>query len=77
MQILIYAMGYKKLTGKSADFIQIYNLDSVNNQSWHMDTEPIIKRDLDSLTLEIERTVEAISSNNISKSCLKEKCSKC
>ena len=70
-------MGYKKLTGKSADFIQIYNLDSVNNQSWHMDTEPIIKRDLDSLTLEIERTVEAISSNNISKSCLKEKFSKC
>lgn len=77
MQLLIYAMGYKNLTGKSADFIQIYNLDSVNNQTSPMDTEPIIKRDLDSLTLEIERAAEAISSNSISKSCSKEKCSRC
>lgn len=72
MQLLIYAMGYKNLTGKSADFIEVYNLDNNNR-----DREMIKFHNMVNLTSEIELAAQNISNNNISKKCSKEKCSKC
>lgn len=72
MQLLIYAMGYKNLTGKSADFIEVYNLDNNNR-----DREMIKSYNMDDLAKEIESAAKNISNNNISKRCSKEKCSKC
>lgn len=65
-------MGYKNLTGKSADFIHVYKLDNNNR-----DTKMSKSYNMDDLTKEIETIAIEISNNNMKKKCLREKYCKC
>ncbi|MBF8983006.1 UvrD-helicase domain-containing protein [Lutibacter sp. B2] len=72
MQLHTYCLGYENLTGKKADYIEIYNLDDGNK-----DREIVTKEDLDNLKGEIEIATNNIIDNNIDRVCSKEKCEKC
>ncbi|MCM1222454.1 MAG: PD-(D/E)XK nuclease family protein [Lachnospiraceae bacterium] len=71
-QLKIYALGYQRLTGKNADFLEIYHLDSENTAR-----EKVTPDLAEKVISEIREAVENIRKNNLPKKCSAENCSKC
>lgn len=71
-QLKIYALGYEKLTGEKADYLEIYNLDNSENERQRV-TDGL----LDEVSKDIKNAAENIRSNNLPRSCSKDKCSTC
>lgn len=71
-QLKIYALGYEKLTGESADYLEIYNLDNSENERQRV-TEGL----LDEVSNDIKVAANNIRSNILPRSCSKEKCVTC
>ena len=71
-QLLIYCLGYEKLTGIKADYVTIHNLD--NNDT---DTNLVTKKELEDIQIDVLNASEKIKNNQLTKQCDKYKCSKC
>ena len=71
-QLKIYSLGYQKLTGEMADYMEIYHLDSENTARESVTSEMISNVEND-----IINAVEKIRNNELPKRCSKENCSKC
>lgn len=71
-QLKIYALGYKELTGQTADYIEIYHLDSQNSARNNV-TENVILE----VAQEIRDAANNIRNNHLPRQCSLEKCSKC
>ncbi len=68
-QLLLYALGYRELTGESADFLQIYDFKESQEHNHRLMSEQ-----LDSITLEIKHAADKIRANDFSTSCGNPKC---
>lgn len=73
-QLSMYALGYKELTGKTADRLQIYNLDEDNN-SKH--TQRIDSSSIDDIREKIIYSANEIRNNRLAKTCEVKTCSTC
>jgi len=73
-QLSMYALGYKELTGKMADRLQIYNLDEDNN-SKH--TQRIDNNGIESIKVKIIYSANEIRENKLSKTCEINTCKSC
>jgi DNA helicase-2/ATP-dependent DNA helicase PcrA len=73
-QLSMYALGYKELTGKTADRLQIYNLDE-NNNSKH--TQRIDNNGIDSIREKIVFSANEIRDNKLAKTCEVKICQTC
>ena len=71
-QLKIYALGYKELTGQTADYMEIYHLDSQNSARNNV-TENVISE----VAQEIRDAADNIRNNHLPRQCSLEKCSKC
>lgn len=71
-QLKIYSLGYQKLTGEMADYMEIYHLDSENTAR-----EPVTSEMISNVENDIINAVEKIRNNELPKRCSKENCSKC
>lgn len=71
-QLKIYALGYKELTGQTADYMEIYHLDSQNSARNNV-TENVILE----VEQEIRDAADNIRNNHLPRQCSLEKCSKC
>ncbi len=71
-QLKIYALGYKKLSGENADYIEFYNLDK-NEQ----DRKLLSGRDLELTEKNIINAANTIRGNRLEKKCSKERCREC
>jgi DNA helicase-2/ATP-dependent DNA helicase PcrA len=73
-QLSMYALGYKELTGKTADRLQIYNLDEDNN-SKH--TQRIDNNGIEAIKEKIIYSANEIRENKLSKTCEIKTCESC
>ena len=73
-QLSMYALGYKELTGKTADRLQIYNLDEDNN-SKH--TQRIDNSSIDTIREKIIYSANEIRDNKLAKTCEVKTCQSC
>lgn len=73
-QLSMYALGYKELTGKTADRLQIYNLDE-NNNSKH--TQRIDNNGIDTIREKIVFSANEIRDNKLAKTCEVKTCQTC
>ena len=73
-QLSMYALGYKELTGKTADRLQIYNLDE-NNNSKH--TQRIDNNGIDVIREKIIYSANEIRDNKLGKTCVSSTCNTC
>ena len=71
-QLKIYALGYQRLTGGMADFMEIYHLDSENTAR-----EPVTATTLEGVETDIKQAAASIRRNDLPRRCSKENCSKC
>lgn len=71
-QLKIYALGYKALTGQTADCMEIYHLDSQNSARKSI-TETVIRE----IAQEMKAVAENIRSNNLPRQCNPQRCSEC
>ena len=71
-QLKIYALGYQKLTGETADYLEIYNLDNSESERQRV-TEGL----LDNVSRDITDAASNIRKNDLPRKCSKEKCQKC
>lgn len=71
-QLKIYALGYQKLTGESADYLEIYNLDSSESER-----QRVTKGLLDDVSRDIKSAATNIRQNILPRKCSKEKCKNC
>lgn len=71
-QLKIYALGYQKLTGETADYLEIYNLDNSESERQRV-TEGL----LDNVSRDIRDAASNIRKNDLPRKCSKEKCQKC
>lgn len=71
-QLKIYTLGYQRLTGRLADFMEIYHLDSENTAR-----EPVGADLIEGVETEIKQAADSIRRNDLSRRCSKESCSKC
>lgn len=71
-QLKIYALGYQRLTGAMADFMEIYHLDSENTAR-----EPVTDATIAGVETEIKQAADSIRRNDLPRRCSKESCSKC
>ncbi|WP_295088108.1 ATP-dependent DNA helicase [Ruminococcus sp.] len=71
-QLRIYALGYQQLTGATADFIEIYHIDSENTARQAVDAALI-----EGIEAEIRQAADNIRRNNLPKQCNKDNCTKC
>ena len=71
-QLKIYALGYQRLTGSMADFMEIYHLDSENTAR-----EPVTAATLDGVETEIKQAADSIRRNDLPRRYSKENCLKC
>lgn len=71
-QLKIYALGYQHLTGQSADFMEIYHLNSENSAR-----EPITVDTIQGVENEIRTAADCIRRNELPRRCDAENCSKC
>lgn len=71
-QLKIYALGYERLTGKQADYLEIYHLDSENTAR-----EPVTEKLTVDVETEIKQAADSIRRNDLPKSCSKENCTSC
>lgn len=65
-------MGYQKLTGENADYLEIYNLDNSESERQRV-TEGL----LDDVSRDIRAAAENIRNNDLPRKCSKERCQKC
>ena len=70
----MYALGYKELTGKTADRLQIYNLDEDSN-SKH--TQKIDNSGIETIREKIIYSANEIRDNKLSKTCETKTCESC
>ena len=73
-QLSMYALGYKELTGKTADRLQIYNLDE-NNNSKH--TQRIDNSGIELIREKIVYSANEIRDNKLAKTCEVKTCQDC
>ena len=71
-QLKIYALGYQKLTGETADYLEIYNLD--NSES---ERQRVNEGLLENVSRDIRDAASNIRNNDLPRKCSKEKCQKC
>lgn len=71
-QLKIYSLGYQKLTGQTADYMEIYHLDSENTAR-----EPVTANLATTVETEIRQAADNIRKNNLPRRCSAESCSKC
>ena len=71
-QLKIYSLGYERLTGEKADFVEIYQLDAGNSAR-----ETLSGSVADDVTVEIKEAAERIRGNDLPRRCSAEKCAKC
>lgn len=71
-QLKIYALGYQHLTGKVADYMEIYHLDSENIARQIVTPDLIL-----GVENEIRKAADNIRQNNLPRKCSKENCTKC
>ncbi len=71
-QLKIYALGYQRLTGETADYMEIYHLDSENSAR-----EPVTDNMVTNVETEIRQAAENIRKSNLPRRCNRENCSKC
>ena len=71
-QLKIYARGYQELTGKSADYLEILNLDKVESERVRV-TEGLTE----TVAKDIRNAAQNIRENKLDRKCSKEKCSAC
>lgn len=71
-QLKIYALGYQELTGKTADYMEVYQLNSERSVRESI-TETVIQE----VRKEIIDAAKNIRNNNLPRKCNKENCSKC
>jgi DNA helicase II / ATP-dependent DNA helicase PcrA len=71
-QLHIYALGYKELTGRSADYVQIYELDAQKQKTRSVDEAMLedVKRD-------VRRAAMALRSNKLAPTPTKKTCGSC
>ncbi len=68
-QLLLYALGYKELTGETADFLQIYDFAKGRENNIRLMNE-----ELDRAEGEIVGAAEKIRTNNLNEACSKKGC---
>lgn len=71
-QLKIYTLGYQRLTGQLADFMEIYHLDSENTAR-----QPVGADLIEGVEAEIKQAADSIRRNDLPRRCSKENCSKC
>lgn len=71
-QLKIYSLGYQNLTGQTADYMEIYHLDSENTAR-----EPVTADLATAVETEIRQAADNIRRNNLPRRCSAENCSKC
>ena len=71
-QLKIYTLGYQRLTGGLADFMEIYHLDSENYAR-----ESVTEGLIEGVEAEIKQAADSIRRNDLPRRCCKENCSKC
>ena len=71
-QLRIYALGYEVLTGKSADYLEVYHVDSAHRA--RREVTPGLTADV---AEEIRSAADHIRRNDLPRKCSKEKCQKC
>lgn len=71
-QLKIYALGYMKLTGEKADYLEVYNLDNTESDKQRV-TDGLLKDVGD----DIREAATKIRANDLPRKCSKEKCRDC
>ncbi len=71
-QLKIYALGYERLTGAKADFLEVHQLDSGNSAR-----EPLTVTVADDVIAAIKDAAAHIRGNDLPRRCAAEKCAKC
>lgn len=71
-QLHIYALGYQELTGKDADFVEIYNLDERQRKRRSIQDDL-----LDGVRADVRRTASALRSGHMPPSPAPKKCNSC
>ena len=71
-QLKIYSLGYQRLTGKKADFVEIYQLDTGKSAR-----EALTDTAASEVMTEIRQAAERIRNNDLPRQCSPDKCSKC
>ncbi|MGQ1783880.1 ATP-dependent helicase [Saccharicrinis sp. GN24d3] len=73
-QLALYALGYREISGKQADILQIFNLDEDGHSKQQ---QRLDNTKLDDIKTKILHSADEIRNNNLSKSCDASACSKC
>jgi ATP-dependent DNA helicase UvrD/PcrA len=68
-QLLLYALGYKALTGENADYLQIYDFASGQENNFRLNNEHMHKAED-----EIKVAADKIRNNNLDERCGKKDC---
>ena len=71
-QLKIYALGYERLTGEKADYLEIYNLDNSEQERQRV-TDSL----LTDVANDIRKAADDIRNDNLTRKCSKEKCKSC
>jgi DNA helicase-2/ATP-dependent DNA helicase PcrA len=71
-QLHIYALGYKELTGRSADFVEIYNLDNREKKPRSVDDDLI-----EDVKSQVAIAADALRRGKMTKTPTEKKCSAC
>ena len=71
-QLKIYALGYEKLTGERADFLEIYNLDNSEQERQRV-TDSLMT----DVVADIKNAANNIRKDKLPRKCSKEKCTTC
>ncbi|MDD3770348.1 MAG: ATP-dependent DNA helicase [Sulfuricurvum sp.] len=68
-QLKLYSLGYEELTGKKADFMQIYDFDKAGAE-----TAEILSQDMMQIKSDIIKAAQKIQSNDLNHKCNDKKC---
>jgi len=71
-QLHIYALGYRELTGRDADFVETYELDKQVRKARTVDEELILD-----VTAKVHRAAEALRANNFAPAAEPTRCQTC
>lgn len=71
-QLHIYALGYRELTGRDADFVETYELDQQRRKARAVDDQLI-----QNVTNEVHRTAQALRENQFVAAPERTRCTKC
>lgn len=73
-QLSMYALGYKELTGETADFLQIYNLDEDKNSKI---TQKLENERIENIRKRIVKSANEIQQNKLTKTNITTTCKDC